>query len=125
VGANKLVIDDAWIRYSEAPLIWTGGVGEPIPWPGCIDTVGRATAPWSGQYLSAIPNEYIMDKEPIAREVNVKPHVQRQMSFANDPELRLGYVLLGGPAELTGDDSTKCISTLSDVQLTINYTVLR
>lgn len=114
---------EALLTWKENRLGYESGAGEPIAWPGCMDTVGFATAPWEGLNLNQIPNEYVNDFDPAARAVNVLPFLTRQLQSPSDQSLRLGYVLRGGPEELTGDDDTKCYSTLESVQLHVTVAV--
>jgi hypothetical protein len=47
----------------------------------------------------------------------------RQLAFPQDESLRFGYVLRGGIENPRADDSTSCMSKVSNIRLEVTYTV--
>jgi hypothetical protein len=121
--ANK-TIKDAVLTYTETPAAWQSASGDFEAKGGCVEILGRATAVWDGQNLKTLfPNELILGpRAGGGTEWAVKDYVA---GWANNTRPRLGFVLRGGNEDPHGDDNTSCMSTISDIKLTIRYEVPR
>lgn len=139
-------IDRAVLTYDEAaaqgcfiidpPLpgvtCWRDGSGVPVSKPdGCVAVLGFPTFDW----INADPTDLI----PYTTDPNVKrstprewdvsvPYGQqytRSAPLGGSPPPPFGFLLLGGLSleQLTAEDSTECVSTLSNLQLHVTYTV--
>lgn len=120
----RKLVTKALLAFDEAPVRWTDGEGNARQVPGCVAVLGTATADVASVHNQFYPNEYFNDAPSGgAREWDVSGHVQRQVAFATDPELRYGYVLRGALEQLDGDDDTSCLSEVSNLRLSITYLV--
>jgi hypothetical protein len=137
-------ITDATLTFDERKNVWTDYDGSSRDVPGCVATLGLATTDWVGSEPNGpYPNATIVDFSPwpsprsdfSGTAFTVTDQVR--LMFAPEPdggplaplgrELRNGYrsgfVLRGAIEELHADDSTSCLSWVSNLKLHITYVV--
>jgi hypothetical protein len=128
-GIERKFISKAVLSFDESPFAWKNGDGSDRFVDGCVAQLGIASVEWTGRNQQArVPSTIIEDVTPSARtEWDVTGHVRDQVRFPDDASLRHGYTLDGSLMfhQLNADDHSSCMSTISNVRLTITYTVLQ
>ena len=123
-GGPKIVTS-AQLTMNEAPWEWTDGDGNPRTVAGCVAAVGVANTdfvadPPTGNDLYS--NDTYVDVTPSgATQFDMRVPVEDWFS-PDSP--RYGFVLKGSIEDLQNDDSSSCMSQISNVQLIVDYTVL-
>jgi len=121
----RKAVSKALLTFDERSEYWTNALGtDRRDVAGCVAVLGFATTDWLGRTQGLFPNDYYTDVIPGAsREWDVTGRLRDQVRFPQDQSLRFGYVLRGALEELEGEDSTSCLSLISNVRLTITYDV--
>ncbi len=119
------VVKSATLTMDEKALKWTDGGGNDRTVAGCVAAVGVATTdfvadpPADGSMYS---NDTFVDVTPsAATQFDVTVPVESWFG-ADSP--RYGLVLKGSIEDLQNDDQSSCWSEVSNIQLTLDYTVL-
>jgi hypothetical protein len=114
-------IRSAVLTFKETPSQWTSGGGGFEQKGGCVEVLGRATAPWEGRELNTLfPNEKVQGHTPGAREWYVTMEFDL---WAQNLRPRHGFVLRGGNENPQGEDNTSCMSQISEIALKVTYEV--
>jgi hypothetical protein len=114
-------IKSAVLTFKETPSQWTSGGGGFEEKGGCVQVLGRATAPWEGRNLGTLfPNEKVQGHTPGVTEWFVTDEVRQ---WVENLRPRHGFVLRGGNENPRGDDNTSCMSEIGEITLTLSYEV--
>ena len=123
-GGPKLVTS-AQLTMNEQPTLWLDGDGNRRTVAGCVAAVGVASTdfvadPPTGNNLFS--NDTYVDVTPsAATQFDVTVPVEDWFSPDSG---RYGFVLKGSVEDPQNDDQSSCLSEVSNIQLTVDYTVL-
>ncbi len=109
----------ATLTFDEVAARWTDGEGRLRFVRGCVSVLGVATVDWANQRIEGLfPNRTVASVTPQATSAwDVTAQVR-------DRAAPFGYVLRGSLEEnLEADDDSSCMSTLSNIRLTVVYRV--
>jgi len=126
---ERKFVSKAVLSFDESPHTWRNGDGSDRFVDGCVAQLGLASVEWASRDLNArVPATLYEDVTPSAKtEWDVTHHVRDQLRSPEDTGLRHGYTLDGSLMldQLDADDHSSCMSDVSNIRLTVTYTVLQ
>jgi hypothetical protein len=126
---DRKFVSKAVLSFDESPAYWKNGDGSDRFVDGCVAQLGIASTEWASRNLNArVPSTLYEDVTPSGKqEWDVTHHVRDQLREPDNAALRYGYTLDGSLMihQLDADDHSSCMSEVTNVRLTITYTVLQ
>ncbi len=125
VNNTPKFVTSAHLTFSESPGKWTDGQGNQRSVAGCVSGIGIANTDFVASppiFGTLFSYDLYDDVTPSAtQDFDVTQPVQDWFSPSSP---RYGFILKGSIEDLQNDDASSCLSSISNMTLHVNYSVI-